>query len=117
MQTLSDYPLDRHVDSLYFLVIVNDTKSMTLQCSVLCSDFCSLGYNLEVRSESHDTSTELSMVNKSICILTKSRWSFPSSTSLPMLLIVYGFNNNYPNRCELISHWDFTLHFCSDLLC
>lgn len=37
MQTLSDYALDRHVDSSYFLVIVTDTGAG--HCSAL---FCVL---------------------------------------------------------------------------
>ena len=36
------------------------------------------------------------------------------STSWPALVISYLFDNNHSNRCEVISHCSFDLHFLSD---
>ena len=57
-----------------------------------------------------------SIMTVPICIITYSVWGFPF---LYILINTYllSFGNSHSDRCEVISHFDFDLHFPNDQWC
>ena len=50
-------------------------------------------------------------------ICTNSVWGFHFLTSLPTFVICDLFDDNHSDRCQVISHYDFDLHFFDDYWC
>ena len=56
-----------------------------------------------------------SIVTTSICIPTKSAWGFPFLYILTNIL--WFIDDNHSDRCEMVSHCGFNLHFSDDWWC
>ena len=55
--------------------------------------------------------TLFSLVAAPVYILKKSMWVSLFSTSLPIFVICVLFDDSHSDKCEVVSHCDFNLHF------
>ena len=58
-----------------------------------------------------------SIVAVSICIPTNSARGFPFSTPSPALIVCRFFDDGHSGWCEVISHYNFDLHFSGNEQC
>ena len=64
-----------------------------------------------------DISILLSTMAAPVCIPTNSAWEFLFSTSSPTLVVCWFIDDSHADRCEMISHCGFNLHFSDDYWC
>ena len=59
----------------------------------------------------------LSTVAAPICIPTNSAKDSPFTTSSPALVVCWFIDDGHSDRCEMVSHCGFNLHFSDDEWC